>query len=98
MAQQLKGACWALSHNLENLIYRQQDTLDGFARANRPLYRAYLVVEALGLVFHVGKRRALGELLRWILWARRSRLAPLVKLARTVTTYRADCVPAPRSA
>jgi transposase len=49
-----------------------------------------LLKEALRLVFHVCKRRALAELRRWILWARRSRLAPLVKLARTITNYRAS--------
>jgi transposase len=49
-----------------------------------------LLKEALRLVFHVGKRRALAELQRWLLWARRSRLAPFVKLARTITTYRAS--------
>jgi transposase len=84
------GARWALWHNPENLTDRQQDTLEGLARANRPLYRAYLLKEALRLVFHVCKRRALAELRRWILWARRSRLAPLVKLARTITNYRAS--------
>jgi hypothetical protein len=55
-------------------------------------------MEALRLVFHVDKRRALAELLRWILWARRSRLGHLVTLARTITTYRAGFEPAPRSA
>ena len=57
------------------------------ARTNRPLYRAYLLKEALRLVFQVGKRRALAELQRWLRWARRSRLAPFVKLARTITAY-----------
>ncbi|MGC1909058.1 MAG: ISL3 family transposase [Candidatus Dormiibacterota bacterium] len=90
VAHQLKGARWALWHNPENLTDRQQDTLEGLARANRPLYRAYLLKEALRLVFHVGKRRALAELQRWLLWARRSRLAPFVKLAHTITNYRAS--------
>lgn len=90
VAQQLKGARWALWHNPENLTDRQQDTLEGLARTNRPLYRAYLLKEALRLVFHVGKRRALAELQRWLQWARRSRLAPFVKLARTITNYRAS--------
>ena len=98
MAQQLTGACWALSHNPENVTDRQQDALEGLAGPNRPLYRAYLVMEALRLVFHVGKRPALAELRRWFLWARRSRLGLLVKLARTITTSRAAIELAPRSA
>jgi transposase len=40
VAQQLKGARWALWHNPENFTDRQQDTLEGLARTNRPLYRA----------------------------------------------------------
>src|ERR1035437_5014641 len=88
MAHRLKGARWALWHNPENLTDRQQVTLEGLARTNHPLYRAYLLKEALRLVFHVGKRRALAELERCLQWARRSRLGPFVKLARTIATYR----------
>ena len=88
MAQRLKGTRWALWHNPENLTDRQQVTLEGLARTNHPVYRAYLLKEALRLVFHVGKRRALAELERWLQWARRSRLGPFVKLARTIATYR----------
>ena len=42
------------------------------------------------MVFHMGRRRALRELDRWLQWARRSQLKPFVKLARTITTYRAS--------
>ena len=62
LAHELKGARWALWHNPENLTDRQQATLDSLARLNRPLYRAYLLKEALRLVFHMGRRRALREL------------------------------------
>ena len=75
---------------LYNLTDRQQETLDSLARLNRPLYRAYLLKESLRLVFHMGRRRAFRELDRWLLWARRSRLQPFVKLARTITPYRAS--------
>ncbi|MGH7691473.1 MAG: transposase [Candidatus Dormibacteria bacterium] len=50
-------------------------------------------VESCGpgrLVFHRGRRRALRELDRWLLWAHRSRLKPFVKLARTIAAYRAS--------
>jgi len=90
LAHELKGARWALWHNPENLTDRQQATLDSLARLNRPLYRAYLLKEALRLVFHMGRRRALRELDRWLQWARRSHLKPFVKLARTITAYRAS--------
>nr|MDA8332079.1 transposase [Candidatus Dormibacteraeota bacterium] len=88
LAHELKGARWALWHNPEDLTDRQQATLDALARLNRPLYRAYILKESLRLVFHMGRRRALKELERWLTWARRSRLQPFVKLARTITAYR----------
>jgi len=87
-AHALKGARWALWHNPENLTATQQLTLETIARTNRPLYRAYILKEALRLVFQMGRRRALHALERWLQWARRSRLQPFVKLARTITAYR----------
>ena len=47
-------------------------------------------------MFHVGKRRALAEMERWLQWARRSRLGPFVKLALTITEYRASIAAALR--
>ena len=90
LAHELKGARWALWHNPENLTDRHPATLDGLARLNRPLYRAFPLKEALRLVFHMGRRRAMKELQRWLTWARRSQLKPSVKLARTITTHRAS--------
>ena len=90
VAQQLKGARWALWHNPENLTQRQQATLVEIERTNQPLFRAYLLKEELRYVFQLSARRGLPRLDRWIQWARRSRLAPFVKLARTITEYRAS--------
>jgi transposase len=90
LAHELKGARWALWHNPENLTEHQEATLENLARLNRPLFRAYLLKESLRLVFHMGRRRAIHELNRWLQWARRSRLKPFVKLARTITKYRAS--------
>lgn len=54
---------------------------------NQPLYRAYLLKEALAASLdgrHVNvARRKLGE---WVAWASRSRLEPLAKAARTIST------------
>jgi len=88
LAHQLKGARWALWHNPENLTDHQQATLEALARLNQPLYRAYLLKEALRLLFHMGWRRALKKLQPRLTWARRSRLQPFAKLARTITAYR----------
>ena len=60
------------------------------AKLNSPLYRAYLLKEQLRMVFHVGYHEGVGLLERWIQWARRCRIGPFVKLARTMTYYRDD--------
>jgi len=96
LAHALKGARWALWHNPENLTQRQQATLVEIERTNQPLFRAYLLKEELRYVFQLSARRGLPRLDRWIQWARRSRLAPFVKLARTITEYRASIAAALR--
>jgi transposase len=96
VAQQLKGARWALWHNPENLTQRQQATLVEIERTNQPLFRAYLLKEELRYVFQLSARRGLPRAARWIQWACRSRLAPFVKLARTITEYRASIAAALR--
>jgi transposase len=83
-------------HNPENLTERQQATLVEIERTNQPLFRAYLLKEELRYVFQLSARRGLPRLDRWIQWARRSRLAPFVKLARTITEYRASIAAALR--
>ena len=42
------------------------------------------------MIFQVGYHEAVGLLERWLQWARRCRIGPFVKLARTITYYRAD--------
>lgn len=89
-ARQLKGARWALWKNPENLKARQRETLAWVATANAPLYRAYLLKEALRTVFHCRTpKQAITRLDAWLAWACRSRLAPFVKLSRTVRQHRA---------
>ena len=96
LAPALKGARWALWHNPENLTERQQATLVEIERTNQPLFRAYLLKEELRYVFQLSARRGLPRLARWSQWARRSRLAPFVKLARTITEYPASIAAALR--
>jgi len=55
---------------------------------NRPLYRAYLLKEQLRQIYRLGPRAAVRLLDDWLLWARRCRLKPFVKLARTITAQR----------
>jgi transposase len=90
VASQLKHARWALWKNPEDLTPSQKHTLAWIPKLNLPLYRAYLLKEALRGVFQAATvPKALSRLDAWIRWAQRSRLRPFTKLARTITSYRA---------
>ena len=96
VARNLKGARYALWRNPENLTARQQAKLADVERLNRPLYRAYLLKEQLRKIYRLPARRAIALLEQWLQWARRCRLKPFVKLARTITAQREGIVAAIR--
>jgi transposase len=89
LARDLKGARFALWKNPENLTARQQLKLASIAEINKRLYRAYLLKEQLRQIYRVNADEALAILDAWLKWARRCRLAPFVKLARTIRDQRA---------
>ena len=60
------------------------------AQVNDPLYRAYLLKEELRIIFRVPYEQAKVLLESWLKWARRCRIEPFVRLARTITYYRQD--------
>ncbi len=92
-AKWLKGARWALWKAPERLSERQRAKLAQIQKTNRDLYRAYLLKEHLRAVFHQDTpEAAIGLLDAWCSWARRSRLASFVKLARTIRRDRAAIV------
>lgn len=96
VAAELKGARYALWKNPENLTARQQSKLTDVERLNRPLYRAYLLKEQLRQIYRLPARAAIVLLEEWLQWARRCRLRPFVKLARTITEQRDGIVAAIR--
>ena len=96
LAKGLKGARFALWKNPENLTDRQQARLSDIQRTNARLYRAYLLKEQLRQIYRLPADEAIWLLDGWIKWARRCRLAPFVKLARTITDQRAGIVAAIR--
>jgi transposase len=53
-----------------------------------PGYTAYLLKEELRALYRCGARAAKRHLQAWLVWASRSRLAPFVKLARTLRRHR----------
>ena len=78
----------------ERLTARQQAKLADIEATNRPLFRAYLLKEQLRGVYRLPAKAAIELLERWIKWARRCRLKPFVKLARTITEQRTGIVAA----
>jgi len=88
LARELKGARFALWKNPGNLTERQQLKLARLQQLNQRLYRAYLLSQQLREIYRVPFERAIALLDAWLAWARRSRLQPFVKLARTITEQR----------
>jgi transposase len=84
----LKNARWALWKNPENLTEHQTDKLAWIAKTDPRLHRAYLLKEGLRHVFAVKGEAGKEALDRWLSWARRSRLAAFVRLARRIRKYR----------
>jgi transposase len=96
LANDLKGARFALWKNPENLTDRQAAKLSSIQKTNHKLYRAYLLKEQLRQIYRLPAHAAIKLLDEWIAWARRCRLKPFVKLARTITAQRAGIVAAIR--
>jgi len=72
----------------ENLTRRQKAKLSSVQQTNQRLYRAYLLKEQLREIYRVPAEHAGALLDAWLQWARRSRLQPFVKLARTIKEQR----------
>lgn len=83
----LKGARWALWKNPQNLTDKQKTTLAAIQATNRPLYRAYLLKEQFRQVIAVKGEPGRLLLQGWLRWASRSKLAPFVKLARSIRRH-----------
>ncbi|MCA1699149.1 MAG: ISL3 family transposase [Actinobacteria bacterium] len=94
LATELKGARFALWKNPENLTARQQAKLSDIEHTNRRLYRAYLLKEQLRQIYRLPAQQAAALLERWLAWARRCRLEPFRKLARTIADQRAGILAA----
>jgi transposase len=88
LARELKGARFALWKNPGTLTERQQLKLARVQQLNQRLYRAYLLSQQLREIYRVGFDQAITLLDAWLAWARRCRLTPFVKLARTITEQR----------
>jgi transposase len=89
-AKEFKGLRWMLLRNWENLTSAQKGVIRDLERANTRAFRAWQLKEELRDIMAmplIAARRALDD---WLAYASRSRLAPFVKLARTIRRYRAS--------
>jgi transposase len=93
-AKQLQHARFALWKNPENLTLRQHAKLAWIAKAEPRLHRAYLLKEALRLIFQLPYEEAVPALEDWIAWARRCRIPAFVKLQRSIVTHKAEILAA----
>ena len=85
----IKHTRWALLKAPEKLTDRQRLALAEIQRINARLYRAYLLKEQLRALYQLkDPGLAPAHLDAWIAWARRSKLKPFVRLARTIRRYR----------
>jgi Transposase len=85
----VKGTRWSLLKAPERQTLGQLATLDEVQQANSRLYRAFLLREELRLLYHLANPAlAPAHLDAWLAWASRSRLAPFVRLARTLRAHR----------
>ena len=66
----------------------QRETIWALETANRRTFRAFTLKEELRDIFALPLIQAKRALDDWLAYASRSRLAPFVKLARTIRTYR----------
>ena len=89
LANDLKGARFALWKNPEDLTERQHTKLAWIAQTNEPLYRPYLLKEQLRMVFALRGAEGRRLLDAWLAWARRSQLPAFVELARKIARHRA---------
>lgn len=84
----LKGTRWAVLKDPSNLTPKQAQKLADLEHANQRLYRGYLLKEDFRHAWvpgNVGLSRK--RLRRWMQWALRSRIRPIVRFATTVKSH-----------
>ena len=87
-AKTLKGLRFVLLRNWENLTGKQRSVIRELDGVNRRLLRGWQLKEELREIFKMPLKAARRAIDDWLAYASRSRLAPFVKLARTIRRYR----------
>jgi transposase len=87
-ARAVKKSRYALLKNPWHLTPAEHGKLSTIQRTNRPLFRAYLLKEALARALDYRQVwRARQALEQWLSWAFRSRLKPFRRVARTIRRH-----------
>lgn len=89
-AKEFKGLRWCLLRNWENLSSKQKSVVRNIERVNKRMFRAWQLKEELRDIFSMSVEKAKRALDDWLSYATRSKLAPFVKLARTIRNYRSS--------
>jgi transposase len=85
----IKGTRWSLLKSPDKQTIPQLALLGEVQQANKPMFRAFLLKEELRLLYQLDDPRlAPAHLDAWLAWASRSRLAPFLRLARTIRRHR----------
>jgi transposase len=87
LQHRIKLTRWALGKNPEDLSPRQRAKLTWLEKVNQSLYRAYLLKEALRLIFQLPAEEALELLENWLQWAWRSGLEHFVVVADRIARH-----------
>ncbi|MEO6886887.1 MAG: ISL3 family transposase, partial [Jatrophihabitantaceae bacterium] len=89
-AKKFKGARWCLLKRPDNLTDDQSATLRQLRRRGGELWRAYSLKEAFRAIFDgdLDPDQTAELIDRWISKASRSRLAPFLKVAKTIRRHR----------
>ena len=89
-AKKFKGARWSLLKRPENLTEDQAATLRKLRRRGGDLWRAYALKEAFRAIFSgdLDPDQSAELIDRWCSKASRSRLAPFVKVSKTIRKFR----------
>ena len=84
----LKHSRFALQKNPWNLNGIEESKVTEVQRANKRLFRAYLLKEGLAeILSRINPKRAKCKLLEWVSWAVRSKLKPFVRVGRTIRKH-----------
>jgi len=90
----IKGTRYSLLKDTAKQTTGQLLKLAEVVLTNKPMYRAFLLYGELRYIYKVPKEQAAERLDAWLAWASRSRLKPLVKLARTIRKHKAGVLAA----